>query len=100
VVEHSGADDLAAGGVEGRQRQQAALLGERGKLLQRGGELFAAERGQVAGVAQLRVADAGRSASTSSSDGRRRTTSPARMAAGGTDKRAAPLASGSAMRAR
>src|SRR5262245_60071091 len=86
VVEHARADDLAALDVASREREQPAGLREHRQVRKRGGQLVAPERGQVPGIAELRIAESRDERSTSSMLGKRRRTGPARRPSGGTDR--------------
>ena len=57
VMERAAADDLAALGVGGGERQQAALLGELRQLAERSEQLFAIERGEVPRFAKLGIGE-------------------------------------------
>jgi hypothetical protein len=57
VMEHSGAEHLARARVERGERQQSPCFGEGRQLGEVGDELVAVERGEVAGIAELRVAE-------------------------------------------
>ena len=57
MVKHAAADDLARSGVDGREGHQPAASDERRQVAKRGDEPVAIERGQVAGVAKLRVGE-------------------------------------------
>ena len=56
-MERAAADDFAALGVGGRERQQAAVLGELRQLAERSKQLFAIERGEVPRFAKLRIGE-------------------------------------------
>ena len=45
--------------IDGGERQQPSRLGERRQVSQRGDELFATERGEIPGFAELRVGEGG-----------------------------------------
>jgi hypothetical protein len=55
VVEHAAADHLPSPSIEGGERQQTAALSERRHVPKRRDQLFAPERRQVSGLANLRI---------------------------------------------
>ena len=55
VVERGAADNLAAAGIDGGQRQQSPFLGENGEILDRGGKGVTIEGRKVSCLTHLRV---------------------------------------------
>jgi hypothetical protein len=87
VVEHAAADHVVAFGVDGGEREQPAALGERREVSIDATSASRSNAGRFPASRTSGSVNAGRIASTSSSEGRRRMRSRSRIPSDGTERR-------------